>query len=182
MTFDFDLAPRSVPVSLDKIPHVLFEASEGAACQYEAARARPMAILDGRMTGLEGAAEAETLLLSLCLFRTLPDGSVKLLPNGDRDPSMLVPLTSVRALNSRITRPLIEWVKDNSGLSVKKKKDADPEMVGRCRRDLSSQHHPDLGGNEDVMRGINIACDWLRARLTETPQEQVQIEGARPNS
>ena len=38
------------------------------------------------------------------------------------------------------------------------------ELVERSRRELARQHHPDMGGSTEVMKGINLLADRLLNR------------------
>jgi hypothetical protein len=39
------------------------------------------------------------------------------------------------------------------------------EAIGKVQRQLAARHHPDRGGSDGVMAGVNLACDALRAEL-----------------
>jgi hypothetical protein len=43
----------------------------------------------------------------------------------------------------------------------------DSTLVQSVRCDLARKYHPDIGGGDDVMRGINVAIDTILERLAE---------------
>jgi hypothetical protein len=69
LELDFaDLAPIEVPVKVNGVPkYVLVEASGAAAVAYRNMVSKAAKMVDGKVTGLDGIADAEPLLVSLCL-------------------------------------------------------------------------------------------------------------------
>lgn len=105
MDFGDDLSPREVPVKMGGKNYVLKEASAAAVCQYRnaitaAAKMGP----DGKPTAFGNVADAEPLLVSLCLFE-VRDG--KQLP---------VPLIQVRGWKNSVTSKLFERVQKISDM------------------------------------------------------------------
>lgn len=100
-----DLAPVEVEVEIERDQYVLREPSEGAAVKYRNAALRAARMVDGKVTGMDGLADAEPLLVSLCLFKT--NG------NGARVP---VSLDFVMSLKPKVVRALYERVKQIGGM------------------------------------------------------------------
>jgi hypothetical protein len=111
MDFDFeDLTPAAVPVKYRGKRYLLREADESACCQYRNAVIRSRKLdADGRLTHLDGLADAEPLLVSLCLFE-LAEGPGQ--PSAERP----VPLAVVRSWPGRVVKPLFAWLHRASGL------------------------------------------------------------------
>ena len=105
--FDFEgLTPKTKEVkNLGKRNYLLHEASTDAATRYKNAQFASAKYGDGKLERIEGRADAEPLLLSCCI--TYEDGDEK---------GQLVPLKVVKQWPERVTKPMIEWVKDNSDL------------------------------------------------------------------
>lgn len=102
--FDFtDLTPKTVPVKYAGKSYTLHEATETAAVQYRNAGIRAVKFSDeGKMSGVQGIASTEPLLVSLCLRD---------------DKGNPVRLDDVLGWPARVVKPLYEWVKANSGLN-----------------------------------------------------------------
>ena len=117
-----DLAPVEVPVRIGGKDFVLVEASADAVKRF---RAKAMQGVqrgeDGKITGLGGSAEAEPLLVSLCLFPAMADDRTK------ADRRMNVPLQSVMSWPNRVVAPLFNRAKEISQLDL----DDKPEIIRR---------------------------------------------------
>lgn len=82
--FDFDdLAPIEIPVKYAGATYLLREASEGATRQYRNAVMKTRIYSRGELVGLKDVADVESLLVSLCLFKTDPKGSILRNDKGD---------------------------------------------------------------------------------------------------
>lgn len=105
--FDFsDLVPVTKLVkNLGKRDYLLHEASTEAAKQYKNKQFASAKYGDGKLERIEGRADADPLLLSLCI--TYADGDEK---------GSLVPLRVISQWPERVTKPMIEWVKEHSDL------------------------------------------------------------------
>lgn len=114
-----DLEPKSVRVTLAGEPYLLREASEDAACRFHNAAMRAAKMSDGKVTGVDGVADSEPILVAGCLF--------KLVKVKGRDVEQPVSLQFVRDLPARVVKPLFERAKRISGL------DEEPESVLRKR-------------------------------------------------
>lgn len=104
-----ELKLKEIPVTLGKDKYTLREATEDAACAWRNATMSKMEMTDGKVSGMGGVADVEPLLVSMCLFNS----------EGKN-----VGEPFVRALPSRIVKPLFEWIQEVSGL---KEKDAGKE-------------------------------------------------------
>lgn len=103
--FDFgDLTPREDTFTLYGKEYVLREASADAACKYRNAIIRGAKFSDGKISGADGLADAEPLLVSLCLFEKTD--------KGDR----AVPINVVRGWPNRVQKPLFDRIKEISEL------------------------------------------------------------------
>lgn len=108
--FDFsDLTPVTKAVkNLGKRNYLLHEASTDAAKKYKNCQYASAKYGDGKLERIEGRADADPLLLSLCI--TYDDGDEK---------GRLVPLNIINQWPERVTKPMIEWIKDHSDLDDK---------------------------------------------------------------
>lgn len=107
--FDFsDLTPQTATVEIGGRSFVLKEATEDQAVKFKNMSAKAAKFKDGDLTGIEGAANVEPYLLSLCMVEIDPDGKEK-----------PVLESFVRTLPSRVVSPLFDWVRDASGLGGK---------------------------------------------------------------
>lgn len=70
MVFD-SLELTRVPVKIAGAAYVLQEATAGAARDYRNAQMKTFKISDGKMTGMEGTADLDLILVSLCLFKEM---------------------------------------------------------------------------------------------------------------
>lgn len=98
------LAPREFSVTVGDKEYVLREASEGAAVRYRDAIFQSTKFSKGKLSGMVGLAEAEPLLVSLCLFE-----------GGDKP----VPLNVIKCWPARIVKAMFEKAKDISDLGEK---------------------------------------------------------------
>lgn len=132
--FDFDdLAPIEIPVRIAGVAYILREASEAAACKWRNHQLKATRMADGKVTGMDGMADAEPLLVSLCLCQTNPDGTLKLDPQ--RNPAN-VPLALVLSWPARIVKPLFEKAKEISDLTEKETADALEKRLLETREKL----------------------------------------------
>src|SRR5690606_9047229 len=76
LDFD-DLTPIELPVKYKGKNYVLREADEGAATQYRNLTIKAARMEDGKITGMDGVADAEPFLISLCLYEAREDASFK---------------------------------------------------------------------------------------------------------
>lgn len=116
--FDFDdLAPWSRPFTYDGKPYLAREASADAARQFDNAKYRAGRWTDdGKTRVVEGLADAELVLLSLCVFEVYehPKEGTKERP---------VAQVQLKTWPARVTRKLFEAIKEASQLDPPVKKD-----------------------------------------------------------
>lgn len=94
---DFDLERKEVRLTIGGRPYALREPTEGDAVKWQNACQRAGRFdKDGRVTAVEGLAEAEPLLVSLCLFDLDPAGE------------KAVPAATVRGWPARVVRRLYD--------------------------------------------------------------------------
>ena len=98
---EFDPTLIEVPVKIGTTHYVLREADENAARVFRNAAVRGAKMSDGKVIGIDGVGDIQSLLVALCLFEKLQDGTIKNVP---------VPLQVVRAMPGiacfkRATRP-----------------------------------------------------------------------------
>lgn len=105
MNFD-DPTLREVPVKIGDKRFVLREASGDAACKWRNSILKATKLVDGKPASMDGLADGEPYLVSLCLFELNADG-LELRP---------VPLHVVRSWPARVQKALFERVKSMSDL------------------------------------------------------------------
>jgi Asp-tRNA(Asn)/Glu-tRNA(Gln) amidotransferase C subunit len=111
-----DLEPIEVPYRIDGTLYVLREASGDAAVKYRNACMRAARFSEGKIAGIEGAADAEPLLVSLCLYKADKDGNVPVDRQGNADPRWLVPAQTIKRWPQRVQKALFAKVKAISRL------------------------------------------------------------------
>jgi hypothetical protein len=109
LNFD-DLAPVEVEVKVKGKKYILREATGHAAAQYRNAALKAAKMVDGKVVGMDGLADAEPLLVSLCLYE-LED-----LGNGKPPRERPVPVQVVRGWPARLVTALFTKVRDISDL------------------------------------------------------------------
>lgn len=107
-----DLAPIQVPVHIGKNKYVLHEATEGATCAYRNAQMRAAKFTaKGELQGVDGLADVEPLLISLCLCHTDDGVNAKRRDDGTL---ITVTLAFVRQLPPQLAKDLFKRIKDIS--------------------------------------------------------------------
>lgn len=161
---EYDLRSVDKKVRVDGRLYLLREASADAARQFNNKHSAAIRYsAGGKDARFEGIADADYLLVSLCMGGEAADGRFL-----DERGHFLQPLhlQTVLAWPNRVVDPLARWVKRVSDLT-KEVEDPDPELVAMCRRELALDHHPERGGRPGVMDGVNAACDWITERHKE---------------
>lgn len=103
-----DLTPIEIPVKIGSKSYVLREASGDVACRYRNKLLQSTRFSDGKPSSIEGMADAEPLLISLCLWEKYDDkGATKERP---------VLLQEVRSWPSKIQKKLFDTAKRISEL------------------------------------------------------------------
>ena len=111
--------PITVPVRVGgKVKYFLAEASADAAKQFRNTAVRGSSMADGVISMGGHVADAEPILLSLCLFYATPDGQMPIDHKGDFDSRKLVPMSVIRSWPSRFVEPLYERIKKISKLTM----------------------------------------------------------------
>ena len=104
-----DLSLIQIPVRIGGGAYVLQEADEAAAVAYQNAATKAARFNeDGNLTGVDGAADVEPLLVSRCLFDRSPAGGV----------GSPVPLDTIKKWPARIVSKLFEKAKEISQLDT----------------------------------------------------------------
>jgi hypothetical protein len=137
--FDFkDITPATKDVkNLGGRNYLLNEASTDAASRYRNIHFSGARYEDGKLSKVEGIANADAVLLSCCI--TYSDGAEK---------GQLVPIAIVNKWPERVTKPMVQWVKDNSDIDTGE----DPLKVA-LQEGLK---------REDSPLTFDALCDWLK--------------------
>jgi hypothetical protein len=113
-----NLKPAEEPFMLKGRWYVLREASKDADVAYRSAQMKNLQLMekDGeRHMTTSGAAEADPVLLSYCLY--YGDGEGKLVLRGaDPDPRYRVPLATILSWPTRLVDPLVKRLKEMSNI------------------------------------------------------------------
>lgn len=111
--FNFSLDEQSFPLTIAGERYIIVEASEDAAKKYKNTAMRATKFSDkGKPSGVDGLADVEPLLVSMCLF--------KLDETGARSPVLL---STVLKWPHRVVEPIYQKARELSGL----KEDKDEE-------------------------------------------------------
>lgn len=112
-----DLEPITFPIRVRGHRYLVREASEDAARKYRNAGAQSARMQDGKVVGVVGIADVQSLLVSLCTYIPDADGRIRMLKGDDRpDPRYLVSLDKVRSWSSKTVQDLFEKIKKISDL------------------------------------------------------------------
>lgn len=104
-----DLPPVTIPVNYRGKKYILHQADEGMACTFRNAQARAARMTDGKVTGVDGIADVEPLLVSLCLKEVYKDdGSTR-----------AVPVSTIKSWDPKVVSDLFDWAKKISHLDGK---------------------------------------------------------------
>lgn len=143
---NFDLKPVEVPVKIGEQRYVLREASEEAARQWNNAKLRAARMnADGKTTSIEGLADAEPLLVSLCLCLIDPKtGEIRT----DRNLNpVTVALATVLGWPARVVKPLYEKALAISNLDGKDTPEALEAAIANLQERLAKLRGEDLSKN-----------------------------------
>lgn len=114
LCFD-DLSLFEEIVSIKGEDYILREASEDAICRYRNHNIRAARMVDGRVVGMEDLADAEPLLVSLCLYTTNKEGKSH----------QQVALRTIRSWPHKVVKAIFARAKLISGLNDDKPTDKD---------------------------------------------------------
>jgi len=125
MVFD-DLSLIEVSVRIKDVQYVLREGTAEAVRQYRNSIVRSTKLgVDGRPTSIDGIADCDLLIVSLCLFEHYK--------KGDKDYERPVPLAALRLWPDRVVKNLCERAKLITG--IKEQDDSEETLVSRIERD-----------------------------------------------
>lgn len=169
LSFD-DLTLREEPVRIAGQWYVLREASEGAVCQYRNEGIRAARFdAEGHLSSMDGAANTEPLLVSLCLFYTigegpLPDGStgamgtLQVRTGPPKDTPINVPLHTVKGWPGRIVQKLFDRAKElselNEGYSDREEIVRMIESLQKRLEELDAKEAQDDGDGEGTLKNV----------------------------
>ena len=130
------------------IQYYLREATEDAAVKYRNAAMRAARFTDGKLSSVEGVADVEPLLVSLCLYQITPKGDVP------------VQLATIRGWPARIVKPLFEKAKQLSNLDegedeagIQKQIEDLSERLAKMREDKNKEKNL-LEGMTGISEGV----------------------------
>lgn len=141
-----DIDPIQLVVKIGEFKYILREASADAAVKYRNIAIGASRFEEGKIVSISGAADAEPLLVSCCLFLLKPDekGTTVIMEDGKpvKYSEYPVPVSTVRTWSNRIVGPLYKKVKEISELD-RDEKDAkgqdDPAKNGLAGTQTSSE-------------------------------------------
>jgi hypothetical protein len=107
-----DLAPVEVSVKIGQLNCILREASEDAACKYRNASLKAARMQSGEIVGMDGLADSEPYLVSLCLFEIFENGKGQKVERP-------VALSVIRSWKAGIVKTLFERIRQISNLEDK---------------------------------------------------------------
>lgn len=144
-SLDFtDLAPIELPVKIMGRNFLLREASADAAVRYRNCLLRSTRMVDGKVSGIEGMADAEPLLVSCCLLELIIHSNGETLKRA-------VTEGDVRRLPNRITAKLFEAAKRISRLD----EDEKPEVIKKQIKALQERLEKMEPKGEEEKQDIN---------------------------
>lgn len=157
-SFDFDdITPQERPVNIGGRRYLVREASEGVATRYRNAVMRAGKMADGVVVGIEGLADAEPLLVSLCMFEVMTG-------NGDgQEPYRPVLLKTVRDWPARVVKPIFEWIKLVSALDEAETKEVLFKRIAEAKKKLKKLDVEVDGQSESPVVLEDSAIDRLDA-------------------
>lgn len=104
--FNFSLDEQSFPLTIAGDSYVIVEASEEAAKKYKNTAMRATKFSDkGKPSGVDGLADVEPLLVSMCLFKV-----------GERGDRQSVSLSTILKWPHRVVEPIYQKCRELSGL------------------------------------------------------------------
>ncbi len=155
LEMNFDLTPITVPVTIGGKKYVLKEASGDAAVKYrncllKATKLGP----EGKPSSIDGMADAEPLLVSLCLFQIAT--SVNKL--GDAVTAELpVPIHVVRGWKNQVQKGLFARIKEISDLDENETKEILEKRLAETQRKLDALNGKTDGEEEGNAKNVPSA-------------------------
>ena len=152
---EIDLQPKRATAKIGGRMHIVKEANGGVAKQYKNACMRGTKMDDGKIVGMEGLADAEYLLVSLCTFSvdTLGDGSKLERP---------VPQKIVESWPNHISSKLYTWIKEHSHLHEAETEEQLTREIEKLQERLSKlkKHGPfPSGPHGSITAGSDLPTD-----------------------
>lgn len=147
LDLDFsDLEPKQTEVfKIGPNNYVLREATEDAAVKFRNAGMRGMRMVDNKVVGMDGVADAAPLLVSLCIFQVLEG-------NGKDPIYKTVKLETIRSWPTRIVSRLFDIAREMSGLdeddneeTILKRIEKDNKKLYELRSKRNGQTDPFVG-------------------------------------
>lgn len=127
LVFD-DLEPQQREFEYKGKTYILTEASADAAAKYRNASLRAAKMNDGKITGMDGLADAEPILVARCVFEAGENKELRLDGQGNANVQFLVPLPKVLGWPDKLVSRLYNEVKAMTpSLNNKDKGTADPK-------------------------------------------------------
>jgi hypothetical protein len=112
-----DIAPKEITIRMGNRLYIIREASSDAAVKFRNASLKAAKMVDGKLSGMDGLADAEPLLVSLCVFEADTRGIISRDSQGHPIP---VTLQTVRGWPNRVQKLCFDKIKEISdGLDEK---------------------------------------------------------------
>lgn len=137
-----DLEPIRIPFRVKKHRYILVEASEDAARKYRNAGARSARMADGKVIGVDGIADVQSLLVSLCVFIPDDHGRVRLYKDDIPDQRFRVELDTVRGWSAKTVKDLFNRIKEISDLN---EDDTEETLAKRIEEDTKRLNELRIG-------------------------------------
>lgn len=148
LIFD-DITRREISVNIDKRKYILIEANGEAVIKWRNSLLKATKLgANGRPTSLEGIADSEPYLVSLCLFYADADGKLPLDKDGEPDPKFLVPVQKIRKWPNRIQKTLFDTVKDISQLNDEETVESLEKQKADLEERLAEKRNQEANGEE----------------------------------
>ena len=127
MTMEFSTTRKEEHVKVDGVQYLLREADEEAARKYRNACTKGVTLDDGKIVKVDGIADVQSYLVSLCLFEVLTDGTTKNVPTI---------LITIRTWPARIVKWMFDWTVETSDLSEKPTADSLRKQIAKLQKQL----------------------------------------------
>lgn len=152
--FDDDVKSVEIPITFQNTKYILTDASGDAIAQWRNANIKSTKISPdtGKVISMEGAANGETLLVSLCLYLADENGKLPM-RDGLPDTHKLVPIQIIRSWTYRVVGKLYETIKRVSELDVaddtiesleKEKKAIEEKISKKKKEDAAKNEQSDI--------------------------------------
>lgn len=151
-----DLSPQAFPFQFQGKSYVLREASEDAAVRWRNAQLAATKLEDGKVSGVDGMADTEPLLVSLCVYEQLYDAQ------GSPTDTKPVQKPTIRLWPAKVVKRLFEKIKEVSDLTEKEDKAAlEKRLTETCVKLAElSESESDINEWRGWMHGeTDKACD-----------------------